>query len=68
MLNTAEHEIFSANKYENAKLNIIVGIFIFISREILMLSYVQQDFAIVSNVRFISRTNHAQLSWVWKKF
>ena len=36
MLNSAEHEIFSANKYENA----IVGIFIFISRENFMLSYV----------------------------
>ena len=33
MLNSAEHEIFSANKYEN-------GIFIFISREIFILSYV----------------------------
>ena len=31
MLNLAEHENFSANKYE-------VGIFIFISREIFMLS------------------------------
>ena len=34
MLNSAEQEIFSANKYENA------NIFIFISREIFMLSYV----------------------------
>ena len=34
MINSAEHEIFSANKYE------IVGIFIFISRENFMLSYV----------------------------
>ena len=33
MLNSAEHEISSANKYENA-------IFIFISREIFMLSNV----------------------------
>ena len=31
LLNVAEHENFSANKYEN-------GIFIFISREIFMLS------------------------------
>ena len=37
MLKSAEHEIFSANKYENAK---IVGIFIFICREIFMLSYI----------------------------
>ena len=35
VLNSAEHEIFSANKYENA----IVGIFIFIGRELFMLSY-----------------------------
>ena len=35
--NSAEHEIFSANKYENAN---IVGIFIVINRENLMLSYV----------------------------
>ena len=34
MLNSAEHEIFSANKYENA------NIFILIIREIFMLSYV----------------------------
>ena len=34
MNNSAEHEIFSGNKYE------IVGIFIFISREIFMFSYV----------------------------
>ena len=35
MLNSAKHEISFANKYENAN-----GIFIFISREIFMLSYV----------------------------
>ena len=53
MLNSAEHENFSANKYENAnnscmkisllinmKMPTIVGIFLFISREIFMLSYV----------------------------
>ena len=45
MLNSVEHEIFSANKYENANnswhfLPTIVGIFTFISRENLMLSYV----------------------------
>ena len=36
LLNIAEHEIFSANKYENAN---FVGIFIFISWENFMLSY-----------------------------
>ena len=49
LLYIAEHEIFSANKYENAnylkfsllinmKIPTIVGIFIFISRENFMLS------------------------------
>ena len=49
------HEIFSANKYENAN---IIGIFIFISREIFMPRYVysKKEIAIVSNLRFISRT------------
>ena len=37
MLNSAEHEIFPAN---NMKMPTIVDIFIFISREIFMLSYV----------------------------
>ena len=36
----AEHENFSANKYENAN---IVGIFIFISREMFVLSWVEQE-------------------------
>ena len=55
MLNSAEHEIFSANKYENANK---VGIFICISRENFMLSYIKQErFAIVSNLRFIGRIN-----------
>ena len=40
MLNSAEDEIFSANKYENAN---NIGIFIFISREVFTLSYVQQE-------------------------
>ena len=53
MLNSAEQENFSANKYENAnycifllinmKMPTIVGIFIFISREIFMLCYVKQE-------------------------
>ena len=36
MRNSAKHEIFSANKYENAKVGIITSI----SREIFMRSYV----------------------------
>ena len=37
MLNSAEHEIFSANEYENAKHS---WLFILISRKNFMLSYV----------------------------
>ena len=40
MLNSAEHENFSVI---NMKMPTIVGIFIFISREIFMLSYVKQE-------------------------
>ena len=40
LLNVAEHENFSANKYENANW---VGIFIFISRENFMLSRVDRE-------------------------
>ena len=52
LLNIAEHEIFSANKYENAsnkfsvlinmKMPTIVGIFIFIRRENFMFSRVEK--------------------------
>ena len=55
MLISAEHEIFSANRYENAN---IVGIFIFISGEnTCSAMFSKKEFAIVSNLRFISRTN-----------
>ena len=40
MLNMAEHEIFSANKYETTT---TVGIFIFISRENFKLSWVEHE-------------------------
>ena len=44
MFNSAVHGIFSYNKYENANNSLlkltIVGIFIFISTDIFMLSYV----------------------------
>ena len=39
----------------NIKMPTIVGMFIFISREIFILS--KKEFAVVSNLRFISRTN-----------
>ena len=40
MLNSAEHEIFPANKYENANNSWHFNIF---SREIFMLSFAQQE-------------------------
>ena len=48
LLNIAEHEIFSANKYENAN---FVGIFIFISRENFMLSSVEHEKSFIYNLR-----------------
>ena len=50
MLNPAEHEIFSANKYENAN-NICSAMFS------------MKELTIISNLRFISKTNF-MLSWV----
>ena len=48
----------------NIKMSAIVGIFIFIGREIFMLSYVsKKEFAIVSILRFIHRTRFI-LFWV----
>ena len=48
----------------NMKMPTIVGIFIFISREIFMLSYVQQErIRNFGNLRFISRKNF-MLNWV----
>ena len=38
LLNSAKHESFSVNKYENMKMPAIVGIFIFISIQSFMLS------------------------------
>ena len=46
LLNIAEHENFSANKYENAT---IVGIFIFISGENFMLSWVEHEKSFISS-------------------
>ena len=57
MLNSAEHEIFSVNKYENANL---VGIFIFyLLAEKISCSamFIKKELAIVSNLRFISMKN-----------
>ena len=43
LLNITEHENFSANKYEN------VGIFIFISRENFMLSWVEHEKSFITS-------------------
>ena len=57
MLNSAEHEIFSANKYES-------GIFILLAEKISCLSmFSNKELAIISYLRFISITNF-MLSWV----
>ena len=54
MLNSAEHEIFSANEYENANFY-----FSYLLEEKMSCSvmFSKKEFAIVSNLRFISRTN-----------
>ena len=46
MLNLAESENFSANKHENAN-PAILAIFIFISREIFMLSFSKKEFELL---------------------
>ena len=56
MLNSAEHDFFSM--LISMKMPTIVGIFIFISREISYSAmFSKKEFAIISNLRFISRTN-----------
>ena len=57
MLNSAEHEHFSANKYENANNSLLAEQFSCSAM------FNKKDLAIVSNLRFISRTNF-MLSWV----
>ena len=54
----------------NRKMPTIVGIFIFISREISCSAmFSKKEFGIVSNLRFINMKKcHAQLSWAWKSF
>ena len=62
MLNSAEHENFSVNKYENANFNMKmptkVGIFILIAEKFPCSAiFSKKEFRIVSNLRFIKRTN-----------
>ena len=54
----------------NMKRPTIFGIFIFIAEKCSCSAvFSKKEFAVVSNLRFISRTKfHAQLNWAWKKF
>ena len=61
MLNSAEHEIFSANKYENA--NNSAFSYLLAEESSCLAMFSKTEFKIVSNLRFISRTNF-MLSWV----
>ena len=61
MLNSAEHEIFSANKYENA--NKLAFSYLLAEKITRSAMLSKKEFAIISNLRFISRTNF-MLSWV----
>ena len=54
MLNSAEHEILSANKYENAKLAFS---YLLAEKFSCLAMFSKKEFAIVSILRFISRTN-----------
>ena len=64
MLNSAKHEIFSANKFENANNSTIVGIFIFIAEKFSCSAmFSKKEFAIFSYLIFISMKNF-MLSWV----
>ena len=56
MLNSAEHENFSANKYENAN-------YLLAEKFSCSAMFLKKEFAIVSNLRFICRTKF-MLSWV----
>ena len=61
MLNSAEHEIFSANKYENANYRS----FLFTEKLLCSAIFSKKEYAIVSNLRSISRmsfmTFHAKI-------
>ena len=56
MLNSAEHEISSANKYENAN-NSWHFSYLLAEKFSCSTMYKKKEFAIVSNLRFINMTN-----------
>ena len=62
MLNSAEHEVFSANKYENAK-NSLAFLYLLAEKFSCSVMFSKKEFAIISNLGFISRTKF-MLSWV----
>ena len=72
LLNIAEHENFSANKL---KMPTVVGIFIFISRENFMLSWVEHEkkfYNLRARPTFVkfchrlfSKVSVASISWLW---
>ena len=61
MPNSSEHEIFSANKYENA--NKLAFSYLFAEKFSFSDKFSKKEFAIVSHLRFISKPNFI-LSWI----
>ena len=61
MLNSAEHENFSAYKYEKA--NKLAFSYLLAEKVSCSAMISKKEFAIVDNMRFISRTSF-KLSWV----
>ena len=57
MLNSAEHEIFSANKYENATKLLLAFSYLLAEKFSFLVMFSKKEFAIVNKLRFISRTN-----------
>ena len=71
MLNSAKHEIFSANKYENANCwkcqQQLAFSYSLAEKFSCSAMFSKKEFAIISKFKFISMTNlNAQLSWAWK--
>ena len=68
MLNSAEHEIFSANKYENANNSQLLLAFSYLLAEKISCSatFSKKEFAVFSNLWFINKTKF-MLSWVEHK-
>ena len=67
MLNTVQHEMFSVNKYENAYISLHVHIY---QQECFhsQLCVSKMEFATVSNLRLIIRTNSCSAQLSMKKF